>query len=90
MVKALIAGIEDSYDESMAGTYDSEEYKSFCNKVDEAHSRLTNLLDDEEQIRALETLLDAVSNRDGFIASKAYTTGVYEGISFREYAMPKK
>lgn len=89
MVEALIEGIDDSYDESMSGIYKSDEYIDDNNKVEEARRKLAGLLDDKEQVEALEHLLDMVNNREGYLATAAYRIGIFTGISARETVLGK-
>lgn len=88
-MNSLIEGIEDSYDGMMSGVYATDEYKELDDDVVEAYRKTAELLDDEEQVSALKELMRIANKRTAFLASKAYTTGVFAGISSKEAVLGK-
>ncbi len=75
--------IMDSIDVTMKNYIESEEYKTQRTEINTMLTELRSELTPEQQIR-LNKLVDAINISDGKFASKAYVTGVVNGITLRE------
>lgn len=75
--------IMDSIDVTMKNYIESEEYKTQRTEINTMLTELRSELNPEQQNR-LNKLVDAINVSDGKFASKAYVTGVVNGITLRE------
>lgn len=75
--------IMDSIDEAMKKYIESEEYRTQRTEINNMLTELRSALNPEQQNR-LNKLVDAINISDGKFASKAYVTGVVNGIALRE------
>lgn len=74
--------LEDSYDEEMAAVYASASYVKLDAAVDMTITALSNSLD-KDQEKLLNNLLNALSNRDSYIASNAFVQGARAMVDFK-------
>ncbi len=80
----ILAGvIEESYDEQMAGYYSSKEYTDNEDQVNAAFNDLLAALPESLHDK-LKAVRDAVNKHEADLASNAYVTGVYTGLTDRK------
>lgn len=75
--------IMDSIEEAMKSYTESEDYKKQKTEINTMLAAFRSELNPEQQNK-LNRLVDAINISDGKFASKAYVTGVVNGIALRE------
>jgi hypothetical protein len=75
--------IMDSIEEAMKSYTESEEYKKQKTEINTMLAAFRSELNPEQQNK-FNRLVDAINISDGKFASKAYVTGVVNGIALRE------
>lgn len=75
--------IMDSIEEAMKSYTESEEYKKQKTQINTMLAAFRSELNPEQQNK-FNRLVDAINISDGKFASKAYVTGVVNGIALRE------
>ena len=75
--------IMDSIEEAIKSYTESEEYKKQKTEINTMLAAFRSELNPEQQNK-FNRLVDAINISDGKFASKAYVTGVVNGIALRE------
>lgn len=75
--------IMDSIDKAMKNYIESEEYRTQRTEINNMLTEFRSELNPEQQ-KKLNKLIDAINTDDGIFASKAYLTGVVNGIALRQ------